>query len=294
MTHSLLESQSHTEFDIQSYQRTLLPYAYNILGVIEDAEDVVQEVLIKWLEIDKTQIANQKSFLVRSVINKAINEKKSQLVKRKSYPGNWLPQPISTLGEATVDREKVLSYAYLVMLEVLKEKERSVFILKEVFDYEHSEIGELLNITTENSRQIFKRAKDKLNLKGSVKVKPNIATSNLEKFIRAFKSADVKQLGQLLTDDIAFTSDGGEKIAASKNVIYGKESVIKLIAGIRKKFYPEIEGRVVEVNGDIAILYYWKEQIKACQILCFKEDKVENIYHIVNPDKLKAFALGGD
>jgi RNA polymerase sigma factor (sigma-70 family) len=275
------------DVDLKNYQKLLIPYSYNILGVIEDAEDVVQEVLMKWLQIDKEKIDNAKAYLIKSVVNKSINLKKQQVTRRKNYHGIWLPQPVVTSSERSADKYNILSYSVLVMMEVLKAKERAVFMLKEVFDYEHSEIAEVLEITTESSRQIFKRAKDKLEQRGAITLKKGGENENIARIIKAVSSGDLKELEQILFDDVKFASDGGGKVSAASNYVFGKKDVIKLLAGLVKKFLKEYQYSISEVNGDPAVLYYSDGMLKLCQVICIKDDKVESVYNVLNPDKLK-------
>src|ERR1700761_6349663 len=144
-------------------QRILFPYAYNILGSAEDARDVIQDVLSNYVAKDKEGIEDEKNYLIRSVINRAINVKKRKK-KTISKDDIWLPEPVATddAADRSLHLKDILSYSLLVLLEKLNATERAVFILKESFDYTHQEIGEVLSITEEHSRKLLSRAKAKL------------------------------------------------------------------------------------------------------------------------------------
>lgn len=143
------------------YQNQLFPYAYNILGSVDDALDVIQDVMEKRLSGVGGALENERAYLIKSVINRAINLKNRN--KRMSGEGTWLPEPVATeAADAHIKKREIISYSILVLLEHLNARERAVFILKEAFDYSHEEIAETLSITVENSRQLLSRAKRSL------------------------------------------------------------------------------------------------------------------------------------
>ncbi len=144
---------------MEDLRRPLTSYAYNILGSWEDARDVVQDVFLKFTQLDENKIEDRKSYLIRMVVNHAIDQKRKRKKQRDSYPGNWLPEPVATDDpNFEIDRKEILSYSMLVLLEKLDSKQRAVFILKEAFDYAHDEIAKVLGITAESSRKIQSRA----------------------------------------------------------------------------------------------------------------------------------------
>ena len=149
--------------DLNTLNKKLFPYAYNILGNIGDCQDVIQEVLIKFNEKEGCSISNPNAYLIKSVINQAINLKKKN--DRERQQKITLPEPIVTnQGESKIELDEILNYSMLVLLDTLNTKERAVLLLKEAFDYEHDDIAEILEISVENSRQILTRAKKKLKL----------------------------------------------------------------------------------------------------------------------------------
>lgn len=162
------EALTHCETDdatyedhLKEYPHILFPYAYNILGSAEDARDVIQDVLTKFYTDAREDIANEKAWLVKSVINHAINTKTRR--RRTVQPEVWLPEPVATeSADANIYLKDILSYSLLVLLEKLNAKERAIFILKESFDYPHDEIANILSITEEHSRKLLSRARSKL------------------------------------------------------------------------------------------------------------------------------------
>jgi RNA polymerase sigma-70 factor (ECF subfamily) len=142
--------------------RKLLTYAYNILGSVEDAKDVVQDVMEKYIHLDKAAIRNEVQYLTRMVINHSINFKNR--TNRHSAFGVWLPEPVATeTGETNLVREQVAHYTLLVLMENLNAKERAVYVLREAFNYSHEDTAEALDITPDNVRQLYSRAKKSLS-----------------------------------------------------------------------------------------------------------------------------------
>ena len=194
---------------MDSLRSMLTSYAYNILGSYEDAKDIVQDVMLEMVKRPDTEIQNEKAYLTRSVINRAINARNRLQKMQSGYPGNWLPEPVATeTADADLHQKDILSYSLMVLLEKLDAKQRAVFILKEAFSYEHEEIAEVLDISTENSRKILSRARVALQNEqiNEVAKKP---ANDLDKYIETIRSRDIKKLEQLLSDDIVVVSDGG-------------------------------------------------------------------------------------
>lgn len=266
----------------------LITYAYNILGSVEDAKDIVQDAFLKYQLINRENINDEKAYLVRTVINLSINlkNKLKRLVSR--YPGEWLPEPVETDDiSSVIERKEILTYSMMVLLEKLNAKQRAVFILKEAFDYEHEEIAEVLNISAENSRQILNRAKKQLQ-KDNVVVDSSINSEQLDKYLDIIRKGDTSRLEQLLNEDITVVSDGGGKATAFVNPVTGRKDVAALLTGVFRKFYSEVRIEKSEINHQPALLYYDNnDQLVTCQIFIFKNGILENVFFMRNPDKLQ-------
>ena len=169
-------------------------YAYNIVGTLQDAEDVVQDAFLKYHLLNKDAINDEKAYLIRMVINLSINLKKKLQKKITGYPGQWLPEPVSTdTPDEGIQKKEILSYSLMVLLEKLNPQQRGVFILKEAFDYEHEEIAVVLGISTEYSRQLLNRAKKKLQQE-KFKTDPVKNVQNLDKYVRVITSGNMAEL----------------------------------------------------------------------------------------------------
>jgi len=290
MSGAILKDKS-PEARLHRHHARLLPYAYNILGDTMEAEDVVQEVLNNYLLTDHSHVQNPDHYLVKSVVNRAINEKKRQHTRREQYPGLWLPAPLCTeesiYGRA--DRDRILHYALLVLLERLNPRERAVFILKETFDFSHVEIAGILEIEADHSRQLLKRARQKL--KPHPGVSPTVRNEDraiLQQLTDAILEADVQRVEQLLSEEVHSLSDGGHKARAARKVISGKEHIYKLLLAVYGKFYPDGSSTAyIEVNHSPAIVYKKQGAVYRCIVFEMHGKEIGAIYIIVNPDKLQ-------
>lgn len=271
---------------IDSLQQLLTSYAYNILGSYEEAKDVVQDVLLQRLNGNNDKIENEKAYLTRSVINRAINAKNRQKKMLSAYPGNWLPEPVATEGaDHDLHQKDILSYSLMVLLEKLDARQRAIFILKEAFDYDHEEIAQVLDISVENSRKILSRAKKELkttNLDSVVKT----PAGYLDKYIDIIRSGDTKRLEQLLSDDIVVVSDGGGKVAAALHPLEGKGPALLFLSGIYRKFYQQRPIEKGFVNHHPALFFYEEEQLVTCQVFELQDGVIHRTYFLRNPDKL--------
>lgn len=277
-------------FDLKNYHNILFPYAYNILGSSEDAKDTVQDVLIKHHLIDKSHIENETGFLIKSVINQSINEKKKK--KTVSADSIWLPEPISTeKADDNINKEEILSYSMLTLLEKLSAKERAVFILKESFDYSHKEIAETIGLSIENSRKLLSRAKNKLHTSNTSNKVYQQDTSQLRHYIEVMRSGDVATLEKLLSKDILLAADGGDDVRVVRALTTGITNVSKLLLYVFKAFLAGLEIRISSINHQPAILYYQNKVLYNCQVFEFEEMKISRIYSIVDPQKLRSLFL---
>jgi RNA polymerase sigma factor (sigma-70 family) len=273
---------------MDSLRPMLTSYAYNILGSYEDAKDIVQDVMLEMINRTGDDIQNLKAYLTRSVINRAINARNKQQKMQSGYPGNWLPEPVATeTADADLHQKDILSYSMMVLLEKLDAKQRAVFILKEAFSYEHEEIAEVLDISTENSRKILSRARAALQ---NEHINEAIKTPSdcLDKYIDTIRSRDIKKLEQLLSSEIVVVSDGGGKVAAALNPLVGLESASLFLAGIHNKFYHDRHVEKGMVNHHPALFYYDDGKLVTCQIFEWRNGLIHRVYLMRNPDKLAA------
>lgn len=281
---------------MKEYQKTLFPYAYNILGSAEDARDAVQDVLSKYIEEPREGITNEKGYLIKSVINHAINIKNR---RKKIDAGDvWLPEPFATEeADTNINLRDIASYSMLVLLEELNPKERAVFLLKESFDYSHQEIAEVLSSTEEHSRKLLSRAKAKLeelNLQRKASAADQVQLSFLEKYINAIRSRDTQTLETILAEDISFYADGG-KLRVVRKSCMGVHDVSELLMLIHHRFHRSNTVVASQINHQPALLYYYKNKLVTCQILGIAagDERIYQVNTVVDPEKLKHLEVSG-
>lgn len=281
--------------ELESYRPGLVRLAYGMLGTLDEAEDVVQDVLIKWLEVDRAQIRSIKSYLIRMTMNACINTKNAAHARRLTYPGQWLPEPFyqePSLPSVAPFDVPLFSYELMARLESLSPNERAVFLLKEAFDFSHDEIAELVSISAENSRQLLRRGKEKIKADEITGKAPFLnANERVGQFITAIRNADVDGLLKLLKQDIALAADGGGKVPSAPAPIVGAEKVVHLLMTAIKKlpFIPRI--KLFKLNGNPALTVFNGTQLIATYLPVLDEEgRISKLYAIFNPDKLKRLA----
>jgi RNA polymerase sigma factor (sigma-70 family) len=271
----------------EEYQTELFPYAYNILGSIDDARDVIQDVIANHLESNPDNINNESAYLIKSVINKSINLKKRS---KKMVGQTWLPEPIATENaDQKINSQEIISYAMLVLLEYLKPKERAVFLLKQAFDYSHEEIAEIFSITAETSRQLLSRAKNTLKKHGSdFNLKTTSSFDVLSKYVDIIRKGDVKMLEEMLAGSITAVADGGKKRKMVREFTSGAKAVAAL-AVKGSEFLKKCRLEFVKLNHLPTLLFYIGDKLIFCQIFDVEADtgKIKNFYVVADPRKLK-------
>ncbi|MDP4265705.1 MAG: sigma-70 family RNA polymerase sigma factor [Bacteroidota bacterium] len=295
---------SKTEIFLE-YKALLFSVAYNMLGIIENAEDMVQETYLKWMQLQSGPIKYVKAYLVKIITNKCINYLESVKVKREQYVGVWLPEPYVNYEldreHTLVDSYHALSIGVLRMLEKLTPQERAIFILHEVFSYDYKELAEIFDKAEDNCRQIFKRAKD--NMSGNARrfeVDTVTHKKMVENFIEAFSGGKIEDLIELFKEDIVLYTDGGGKalavssvrLSAALNPIYGRENVSRFIINITCKIFehvPDIHQEIFIANGVPSIISYSGLVPFSFNSFDLEEGKISTIYSQTNPDKLKQF-----
>ncbi|MCZ8215329.1 MAG: sigma factor-like helix-turn-helix DNA-binding protein, partial [Cyclobacteriaceae bacterium] len=218
--------------------------------------------------------------------NHSINLK-NKFGKQAAY-GVWLPEPVSTeTAETHLIREQVARYTLLVLMETLNAKERAVYMLREAFNYTHEETAAALDITSENTRQLYSRAKKNLS-----QYVPSVQYGygdKLPQYIEAIVNADMKALEELLANDIKIMADGGNKIRVVKDIEMGRGATAQLVQHVYALFLEGKQYTFTQINHQPAICFWQNKHLYNCQVFSFDETgKMNFIYSVVDPDKLKS------
>jgi RNA polymerase sigma-70 factor (ECF subfamily) len=285
----------NTTETFNQYRVLLFSIAYRMLGSATDAEDIVQEAFLRWLQAAEDEVQSPKAYLSTVVVRLCIDQLRSARVQREVYVGPWLPEPMLTgqhpeLTDTAILAES-LSFAFLVMLENLGPLERAVFLLREVFDYDYPEIAATVGKSEANCRQVLHRAH--LHL-GQRRSRFNVSHEQQDRithqFLRATVNGDMQGLLSLLADDIVFTGDGGGKVSTALKPVHGRDKVARGTMGVALKLPPYIEGKILEVNGQPAIVTYLDGQPYGAVIFDIAEGRIQAIFNVMNPDKLRWLA----
>ncbi|GAL82945.1 hypothetical protein MYP_171 [Sporocytophaga myxococcoides] len=274
-----------TQTDFTQYHKYLFVIAYNILGDIQTAEDLVQDTYEKWLGLDQGNIKDVKSYLSKITVNKAIDALKRLKQEREVYKGIWLPEPI--LSETDPEEEQSIDYAFLVILENLNPYERAVIVLRELVGYSYLQIAGLLEITQENCRQLYHRASLKLKKSkfGQYKVQED-QRKLFETFLEAVESKDFNKLTTLLKNDAVLYSDGGGKVAAAINPIYGVTNILKFFQGIFKSERGLFRFRKINFNGKSGIMIEINGEFHSIVYPDVVDSMIDKLFMIRNPEKI--------
>jgi len=283
--------------DLQSIRPLLFSIAYRMLGEVAEAEDVVQEAFLRFqLATDEgVAVDSPKAFLATVTTRLAIDHLRSARVKRESYAGPWLPEPVIEEREPAIVREvemaESLSMAFLLILETLSPIERAVFLLREVFDYEYDEISKIVEKEEANCRQIFTRAKrhieaGKPRFEASREKRDELA----ENFFAACEGGKLDDLIHLLAEDAVFYGDGGGKALAITRPVRGRDRVARLVQGLFRKA-TTLKVRRVVVNGQPGAMFVdQQDRLISVVGLDIVDGAVQAIRSVVNPDKLQHLA----
>jgi RNA polymerase sigma-70 factor (ECF subfamily) len=274
------------------YRGLLFSIAYRMLGGVADAEDILQEAFIRWQQSQGEEMRSPRAFLVTIVSRLCINYLQSARVQREEYVGQWLPEPIVTGAEGDplgmIRLDESLSMAFLVLLERLSPVERAVFLLREVFEYEYSEIAAVLGQTEVNCRQILRRARQHVGAtRPRFQTPPQKHDDLMESFLAAIDTGEMEGLVSLLTEDVVLHSDGGGKGVAVPNTVRGIGNVARGIFGGLKRLVPEhMIRRLTSINGLPGLINYLDGVPHSVLTIDIKDDRIQAIYVITNPEKL--------
>lgn len=283
------------------YRPLLFSIAYGMTGSVGDAEDIVQDAFVGLTRARQagTTIADPKAYLTTAVTRLGINHLSSARVRRETYVGDWLPEPVVVPADAPGPAEHAeladsLSMAFLVLLEALSPVERAVFMLREVFGYGYPEVARITGKTQVNCRQIFARARQRIAAGGQAlhSAPPLARRAEGEELARRFFEAaaggEMDALLGMLAPDVVVHGDGGGKAQAIGAPLRGRERVARLLFGLlRRGRSLGASLRLAWVNGQPGAVWYDAAgRVVTVFELEVAEGVVQTIRAVVNPDKL--------
>jgi RNA polymerase sigma-70 factor (ECF subfamily) len=283
--------------EFNTHRPLLFSIAYRMLGSRADAEDAVQETFLRWQNAGEEDVQSPRSWLATVITRLCIDNLRSARTQREVYVGPWLPEPIVTAHnpgpDTNVELAESLTMAFMVLLESLTPVERAAFLLHEIFEHDYAEIAEILGKSVVNCRQMIHRAKDRV-----AKRHRRFETSREEtgriaaRFLEASRGGDLQALVSLFAEDAVMMSDGGGKVRAALNPVHGADPIARFVVGVlRKGGVPaDAEVTLTEINQQPAFVVVHHGQPVSATILDIREGLIQNLFIVVNPDKLQGLA----
>ncbi|TDW77466.1 RNA polymerase sigma-70 factor [Kribbella pratensis] len=270
----------------------LMGIAYRMLGSHTEAEDLVQEVWLRWQAADRGTVQSPVAYLSTAVTRLAINASQSARARRETYIGPWLPEPVDTSADPFLgaERGEALSFAVLLVLERLSPTERAAYILREAFDYPYDELATMLQSTEPAVRQLVSRARKRIRAERRTEVSGSQQKKLLSAFVEAARSGDLAVLEQLLAKDAISYSDGGGAARASKFPVVGRERVAKYHRAFHSRFWAGVTVEFGRANGRaVAMLERDGVVFAVCTVIA-SDDGIDEVLWMMNPAKITAVA----
>jgi len=277
---------------VLEYRSLLFAIAYRMLGSAADADDAVQETFLRWHRARQSgeTIHSPKGWLTTTISRVCLDQLRSARVKRESYVGPWLPEPLAgitpDIAETAADFDS-LSLAFLVLLESLSVKERAVFLLHDVFGYDFASVGEIVDESDAYCRQLAKRARAHM-----AERRPRYSASQeqrdhlTEEVLHAVSDGDMPRLIAALTEDATVYSDGGGKVTAARKPVVGRDKAALFLTNIRRLAPEGTTFRIEPINGQPGIVTSIDGHVVNVVTFDYTDTGIRSIYIVVNPDKL--------
>lgn len=272
-----------------AHRDLLFTVAYEMLGSAADAEDVLQETWLRWVEVDLAQVRDQRAYLVRITTRQALNRLRTLKRRKEAYVGPWLPEPLLTAPDVAenVELSENLSLALMFILETLSPTERAVFVLREVFDFGYDDIATAIDKSPAAVRQIAYRARQHVDARRPrTPASPEEARAALDSFQSALVTGDLQGLLDVLAPDVVFVSDGGGfKLAALRPVV-GADKVLRYMGGSVDKAGGILTSESTTVNGNPGLILRLDGEIDGVLAFRVENARVTGLYYVRNPEKL--------
>ena len=275
-----------------AHRSLLFTVAYEMLGSVADAEDVVQETWLRWaalVDAERSEVRDPRAYLVRIVTRLCLNRLRTLARQREEYVGEWLPEPVLTSPDVAEDVElaESVSIALLAVLETLRPTERAVFVLREVFDVPYDEIAEALDKSPAAVRQIGARARKHVAAR-----RPRMSVSRteqeqvVERFLAALTTGDVPGLLEVLAPDVLVVGDGGGLAPTIPKPVRGAAKLAPVMARFAE-VAPAARAFIVDLNGGIAARIDPGGENDTAVSFVVEDGRITQMYAIRNPLKLE-------
>jgi RNA polymerase sigma-70 factor (TIGR02957 family) len=276
-----------------SVRPRLFGIAYRMLSSVAEAEDLVQEVWLRWQACDRSVVVNPGAFLATTTTRLAINALQSARVRRETYIGPWLPEPVDTSADPYLgaERGEALKFAALLLMEKLPPNERAAYVLREAFDYSYAQIADILHSSEPAVRQLVSRARKHMAGERRTPATPGTQRELLTAFIQAARSGDMTALERLFTADVTSISDGNGTVRISRTPVVGALRVAKFMNAISTWFWNDLDIQWVTTNGQASVVLRREgtaRPIHAVLTVSASTEGIDQLLWIVNPEKVAA------
>lgn len=267
----------------------LFAVAYRMLGVAQDAEDVVQDAWLRFAGVELAEVRDVRGWLVTAVTRLAIDALRSARKQREEYVGLWLPEPVPTaeaLPDELLEQAESTSLAFLLLLERLTPNQRAALVLFDVLDHTHEEVAQTLGKSPAACRQLLRRARAALAQPvGPKRLTGAAAAAQAERFAAATRAGELDAILATLAPDAVLVSDGGGKVAAVRRPVVGAHRVAHFLAAVRKlgTWSPFV---VTELNGQPALLVGIDGRLQNAYVFDTSAAGITALYVMRNPAKL--------
>ncbi|MEI5996629.1 RNA polymerase sigma-70 factor [Paraburkholderia bengalensis] len=269
--------------------------AYRMLGSVAEAEDIVQDVWLRWHGADRQDIDNAEAWLVSVTTRMSIDRLRAAKVQREHYTGIWLPEPLMTDSPATPEEMKEraddVSVAFLLLLERLSPEARAAFLLREVFDADYDEVAGAIGKTEAACRQLVSRAKAQLRDERPRYAVPREKHQQLlQTFAQALERGDFPAINAFLAQDAILIGDGGGKVQSFPKPMEGGRRIAQLFYAAALRYKSGLRVKLVMLNGEAALLRYFEGELESAQTFETDGERIVAIHVQRNPDKLARIA----
>ncbi|MEU6207316.1 RNA polymerase sigma-70 factor [Micromonospora musae] len=270
----------------------LFGIAYRMLSSASEAEDLVQEVWLRWQATDRSAVLNPAAFLATTTTRLAINALQSARRRRETYIGPWLPEPVDTSADPYLGAERgaALEFAALLLMEKLTPNERAAYVLREAFDYPYAQIADILRSTEPAVRQLVSRARKHMAEERRTPVSPAAQRELLTTFIAAARSGDLAALERLLAADATNIADGNGRIRVSRRPVVGAQRVVKYLSALNW-FWAGVEVEWATTNGQTSAVLRQNGSVYGLLTVTASSDGIDQLLWLVNPEKNAAASV---
>ncbi|MCB1645708.1 MAG: sigma-70 family RNA polymerase sigma factor [Pseudomonadales bacterium] len=266
--------------------------AYRMLGSWSEAEDIVQDAFFRWRSVSRDKVEHPQAYLMKTVTHLCIDVLRKRKIDKLNYTGPWIPEPLEPTFESRDPSESMesLGLGLLFLLERLSPLERAVFVLREAFDLEHQELAEILRISSQNSRQLLRRARNRLSLADQPQTLGFDGVEEImSRFCEAMATGDFEQLGLELSEQVEAYTDGGGKASAARIPLLGIERVTTVLGHVMRKHRDHFSWTSGRVNGEPALLGWEDGSLASVTLIQGHGRVIHRILIIRNPDKLRRY-----